>query len=306
MKILTEITHPKDAVTKEYVDAHVSDPIYYGDTEPSGYSLWWKILLPIPEADTLDGCSWANIREISDAGVATNYWNIGDCKEITINGQLSKGLTLNNAQLWVFIIGFDHDISIELNGGHTITFNGFKTSINDSDTYALCDSGYINEKTSGTWFNMNNSNTNTGSWNSSGMRSTVIPQIISCLPLDLQSVLKTVKKKSIETYDQTTLEETSDKLFLLAESEIFGGTVQAKTSEGTQYPWFTSKGITTSSYANNVRKKYTTSAQTAACFWWERSPYSKYSNLFCNVNTNGAAGGSDPSFSYGVSPAFCV
>ncbi len=75
---------------------------------------------------------------------------MGDCKEITINGTLSDGLTLDNAKLWVFIIGFDHDIDTELNGGHTITFNGFKTSVNDSDTYALCDSGYMNYKTSGT------------------------------------------------------------------------------------------------------------------------------------------------------------
>ncbi len=135
---------------------------------------------------------------------------------------------------------------------------------------------------------MNNSDTNTGSWNSSRMRSTVIPQIISRLPSDLQSVLKTVKKKSIKTYNATTLEETSDKLFLLAESEIYGGASYAKTSEGTQYPWFTSKGITTSSWINNVRKNYNGSAGSA-CVWWERSPTFVDSDYFCFVNVNGSA-----------------
>lgn len=146
----------------------------------------------------LKDTSWAQIKQASDSGKAASYWNVGDCKSVVMNGMLSDGLTLSNKTLWVFIIGFDHDISTELPGGHTITFNGFKTSENDSNTYALVDSGYGNGKTSGIWFNMNNSDTNTNSWKGSRMRSEVMPKFISAMPSDLQAVLKTVTKQSIK------------------------------------------------------------------------------------------------------------
>ena len=137
---------------------------------------------------TLNNNDWETIKQVADASAGANYWSVGDTKQIAINGKLSDGLTLSNYSTYVYIIGFDHNASVE---GTGIAFQGFKTVQTGGIDVALCDSAYPNDKTSGQWFNMNNSNTNSGGWNSSRMRSTTLPLVKSSLPPDLQAVLKT-------------------------------------------------------------------------------------------------------------------
>ena len=57
----------------------------------------------------LDENSWIAIKLVSSLGIGANYWSVGDCKEITMNGKVSDGLTLTNYTAWVFIIGFNHN-----------------------------------------------------------------------------------------------------------------------------------------------------------------------------------------------------
>ena len=259
--------------------------------------------------------SWEVIRQISDMGIAATTWNIGDCKEVKLNGYIGDNFTASNLTTYMFIIGFDHDINTELPGGHTITLQGFKSSLSDSNTYALVDSGYNSSKTSGKWFNMKNSNSNSGGWADSTtlMRVNIMPAFISALPSDMQSVLKTVTKQYIPTYNVASVSTCQDKAFLLSESEIFGttGTVGsnkwAKTVEESQYTWFANKSITPSSYGANVRYRFGASgATTSTCCWWERSPYYSNSTIFCCVGTDGNAGANSASYSIGVAPAVCV
>ena len=75
----------------------------------------------------LNDTSWATIKQVSDAGAGANFWAIGDCKQITMNGKVSDGLTLTNYSAWVFIIGFNHNAERQGNG---ITFQGFKATKN--------------------------------------------------------------------------------------------------------------------------------------------------------------------------------
>ena len=44
----------------------------------------------------LNETSWAAIKQVSDANKGANYWAVGDCKQITMNGKVSDGLTLTN------------------------------------------------------------------------------------------------------------------------------------------------------------------------------------------------------------------
>lgn len=57
----------------------------------------------------LNNTSWAAIKQVSDANMGANFWSVGDCKEVTMNGKVSNGLTLTNYSAWVFIIGFNHN-----------------------------------------------------------------------------------------------------------------------------------------------------------------------------------------------------
>ena len=212
-----------------------------------------------------------------------------------MNGKVSDGLTLSNYTAWVYIIGFNHNAEIEGNG---IAFQGFKATDKGTDV-CLTDSGYNSTKTSGTWFNMNNSNTNAGDWSSSHMRSAVMPLIKSAFPSDLQSVIKSSK---IFTADSDiSMRSTQDEVFLLAEYEVFGSITNASIQEQKhlkQYSYYS---------AGNSKVKYKHNATTTAAYWWERSPISGDSNGFCRVDTGGSASsGYTATYSYSVSPAFKV
>ena len=137
-------------------------------------------------SQVLDENSWHVIKLVSSLGTGANYWAVGDCKQITMNGKVSDGLTLTDYTAWVFIIGFNHNAEREGNG---ITFQGFKASKNGTPV-CLVDSGYNNIKTSGTWFNMNNSTTNAGGWEASLMRKNVVPLMTAACAAELQAVIK--------------------------------------------------------------------------------------------------------------------
>lgn len=66
------------------------------------------------------------------------------------------------------------------------------------------------------------------------------------------------------------------------------------SGEGAQYAYYKA--------GNSKVKNRSGSANS----WWERSPYSGYSNIFCRVYSNGGAGGDGANDSIGVAFGFCV
>ena len=139
----------------------------------------------------LNDNSWAAIKQVSNANMGANFWSVGDCKEVTMNGKVSDGLTLTNYSAWVFIIGFNHNAEREGNG---IAFQGFKATKNGTPV-CLVDSRYNNQCNS-VWFCMNAATpqglaTNAGGWESCGMRKDIMPLIKAAFPSDLQTVIKT-------------------------------------------------------------------------------------------------------------------
>ena len=244
----------------------------------------------------LNDTIWAIIKQVSDAGEGQNYWAVGDCKEVTLNGKVSDGLTLSDYSAWVYIIGFNHNSEREGNG---IAFQGFKATKNGTPV-CLTDSGYNSNKTSGTWFNMNNTNTNNGGWSSSRMRSAVMPLIKSALPADLQAVIKSSTIFTAPNAGNISLTATQAEVFLLAEYEIFGSIINASSQERNylkQYSYYS---------AGNSRVKYQHNAASVSAVWWGRSPNGSYTYAFCYVNTNGSSGYIGASYSFGVSPCFKV
>ena len=263
------------------------------------YAVTVETALPIPTV--LNNATWAQIKEVAEKSQGPNYWSVGDTKQITMNGKVSDGLTLSNYSTYVYIIGFNHNSSIE---GTGIAFQGFKTAASGGIDVALCDSGYPNSKTSGQWFNMNNSNTNGGGWSSSRMRSTTLPLVKSALPSDLQAVIKTTSIYSDNTGGGSDtasyVTATQDELYLLAEFEIFGARTYANSAERNyqkQYAYYV---------AGNSKVKYNHSSAATAVAWWERSAYAAHAFGFCRVRTNGAADAYNANFSYGLAVAFKV
>ena len=141
---------------------------------------------------------------------------------------------------------------------------------------------------------MNGSNTNVNGWRGSTMRTSTMATLLNQLSSDLKSVLKFVNKVTSKGNNQSGLETTSDKLFLLSEIEVFGATQYSYAGEGKQYEYYTA--------GNSTIKKVNGSANA----WRERSPYSGNTNDFCCVTNTGGAGNGGASYSYGVSFGFCV
>ena len=248
-------------------------------------------------AQELNDTSWAAIKQVSDANMGANFWSVGDCKEITMNGKVSDGLTLTNYSAWVFIIGFNHNAEREGNG---IAFQGFKATKNGTPV-ALTDSSYNSSKTNGTWFNMNNSQSNNGGWKASRMRTAVMPLIKSSLPADLQAVIKPSTIYTATRSGNIDCTASDDDVFPLGEYEVFGTTSKATSKEPNylkQYAYYS---------AGNSKVKYRHNYTASAAIWWLRSPIASDSGSFCSVYTNGVSYASGYAQNiYGVSPAFKV
>ena len=154
----------------------------------------------------LETASWDIIRSVSESGIASSTWSVGDKKTVAIDG----------VNYQVQIIGFNHDDKTA----------GGKAGI----TFQMVDC-------LSTEYNMNSSNTNNGGWKNSAMRSRM-STFLSQLPSDLQSVIKAVNKLVSVGNKTSTIETVSDKLFLLSEVEIFGFTTYSFAGEGSQYEWY--------------------------------------------------------------------
>ena len=262
--------------------------------------IWEK---PVTISAVLNDNDWATIRAVSDAGQAANYWNIGDRKGVTLNGKVSDGLTLNNYTCYCFIIGFDHNSEKE--GANRIHFQFGFNALSGGKQIAFVDSGYKVAKTSGAWFNMKLTQTNTGGWKNSLLRSQVMNSIKNCLPSDLETVLKTVTKYTDNTGGGTESEanvtQTTDTIFILSVVEArgyYGYSNRYETNYQKRYAY----------YDNGNLVFYKHSDGSSAVIWWLRSPYVYNSNSksFNTIYENGANNAHTATYSLGIAPAFCV
>lgn len=257
---------------------------------------------------TLSSNSWAVIKAVSDAGQGANYWAVGDTKRITLNGKVGA-YTFSNFNVDVFILGFNHNSSKE--GSNRIHFQIGKVS---GKAVALCDSQY-NGSGSSAMFHMNSSDSNSGGWNGSYMRKTLLGNsntpastlensLMAALPSDLLAVMKTVTKYTDNTgggsNSSGNVTATADYLFLLAEFEVFGTRYWANQYEQNsqkQYDYYK---------AGNSRVAYNHSAVSTAVWWWLRSAYYGTGYAFCDVFTDGSYGSGGAYYSAGLRPGFAV
>ena len=283
----------------------------------------------------LESATWAQISRISQAGTASSYWSVGDTKKIQLNGTVGT-LTLSNYDTYVYIIGFDHNSSLE---GSGISFGGFKTAAANGTNVALCDASYDSYKTDGTKiFNMNHwGNYNYGGWKGCDARYDILgsvdtapsgygssPQtnrtgndagattatspvantLMAALPSDLRAVMKPVTKytdnKGNSSDVAANVTSSVDYLPLLSEYEVQGARSYANQYEKNsqaQYAY----------YANgNSKIKYNHSSSGSAVYWWCRSAYSGSSTGFCLVHTDGSANLYSARISCGLAPAFLI
>ena len=289
----------------------------------------------MPTKKALNDQTWAEIRQVSDAGQGSSYWSVGDRKAVLVNGTV--GTLAVNQTLYVYILGFNHNSAKEGNG---IQFGTFKTALSGGTDVCLVDGSYNSYKTDGSKiFNMNHwGNYNYGGWKACDLRydilgstnkapvnygkaratsdtgydaptntatSPVANTLMAALPADLRAVMKPITKytdnKGNSSDVAANVTSSLDYLPLLAEQEIFGGnrtySNQYEKNSQVQYAYYS---------AGNSKVKYRHSATGSTAYWWERSPYYGSYNYFCLVLANGVANYSYARISIGLAPAFMV
>lgn len=270
-------------------------------------------------SSTLNDNDWATISDVAAAGTGDSYWDVGDCKAVSVSGTV--GTQSISGTYYVYILGFAH------NGATgTIDFGTFKTSASGGTDICLIDGSYGSYKTDGTkLFNMNHSsNTNSGGWKGCDLRydvlgstntdggnagtttatSPVSGTLMAALPSDLRAVMKPMTIYTDNTGGGTdtasNVTTSVDYLPLLAEFEIFGTRSYANSAEQNyqkQYTYFSS---------GNSKVKYRHSATGSTARWWERSPCYITSSYFCGVDADGLANNYTARSSFGLAPAFRV
>ena len=261
-------------------------------------------------SSTLNNNEWSVIKSVSDAGQGANYWSIGDRKAVTLNGTVGK-LSLSNVTTYAFIIGFNHNASVE--GSNRIHFQLAKTALSGGTDVCLCDSSYNSNVSTTGYFSMNSSRTNSGGWASSQMRTNICGTslssysgtIIAVIPAALRAVLKSVTKYTDNTANgggstASYVTATTDYFFLLSEFEVFGSITYGNTNEKNkqaQYAYYS---------AGNSKIKYKHDGTSTAAYWWLRSPYASASGSFVVVDTDGTVNSSTAYYSLGFAPGFCV
>ena len=260
-------------------------------------------------SSTLNNNEWSVIKFVSDSGQGANYWSIGDRKEVTLNGTVGH-LSLSNYKTYAFIIGFNHNASVE--GSNRIHFQLAKTALSGGKDVALCDSKYNSQVSATGYFSMNSSRTNSGGWASSQMRTNICGTslssysrtIIAVIPAALRAVLKSVTKYTDNTGGGSTaasaVTATTDYFFLLSEFEVFGSIKYANRNESSkqaQYAYYS---------AGNSKIKYKYNRTSTAVDWWLRSPFESTSGYFVLVSTKGTVSGNYAYYSHGFAPGFCV
>ena len=223
---------------------------------------------------TLQNATWSFIAQASAAGLASEYWSVGDEKTIYLT---------TGEEVTLVILGFDHDTLYSGGGLAGITF-GTKELI--VDTYA-----------------MNTSDTNAGGWYSSAMRQTKMQDLLQKLPSDLRSVIKRVIKRTTSGSSSTTISNSPDYLFLFSEVEIDGTTENGYAGEGTRYAYWIGVKDGTS---NAGRRKRLENGAGDYADWWLRSPNLDYGDSFQYIRANGYVRENYANTAKGICFGFCV
>ena len=141
---------------------------------------------------------------------------------------------------------------------------------------------------------INATNTHAGGWEKSELRGRLnTGDLWSLLPSELQSKVKSVTKMTdnLGGGKAGTPSATTDKVFLLSTTEVYGDL----QSDGAQYEYYKSKGVTTSNY----------SSASSSSYHWTRSVHPGNSASFRCVHSNGSYDYYSATNIYCVFPAFC-
>ena len=203
--------------------------------------------------------SWAAIIKACQEKQVPDTWHVGD----------SCNMAIDNKTYAIDIIGKNHDDYADGSGKAPLTFQMHTT-------YA-------------TQYKMNGAEYNNCGWKNCLVRtSNAFPKLKQVMPAEVVAALKAVTKKTTAGGASSSIDTTSDTLFLLSEIEVQGTRTHSYAGEGTQYAYYKT--------AANRKKNRA---------WYLRSPRINSTSCFCRTGWDGDADWSVASEVDGIAAAWC-
>lgn len=203
--------------------------------------------------------SWAAIIKACQEKQVPDTWNVGN----------SCNMTIGKKTYAIDIIGKNHDDYADGSGKAPLTFQMHTT-------YA-------------TQYKMNGVERNDCGWKNCLVRiSNAFPKLKEVMPAEVVAALKAVTKKTTAGGSSSSIDTTSDTLFLLSEIEVQGTRTHSYAGEGTQYAYYKT--------AANRKKNRA---------WYLRSPRINSTSCFCRTGWDGEADWSVASEVDGIAAAWC-
>ena len=277
---------------------------------------WYKTATPVGGGGSVELVTWQDGTDEQIAAMINAYyegkltldqikdvWTEGDVRNVDISAINTTGTYNNNTwsvgeshraqTIQMEILDFDHDTLTTPIGSITkalitVDMKGClrDATVTDTTGSSNAERGY-----------MNSTNDNTTGWTNCARRKWCNGGFYQALPEYFRTLVKPVNKLTSAGDQSSTINTDSDYVFLLSEIEIFGTTTYSYSGEGTQYSW----------YGKNSTNRYKmpgwSSSYPLSGYWWERSPYSSYSDTFCDVNRGGSASSGSASSTFGLVPA---
>ena len=203
--------------------------------------------------------SWAAIIKACQEKQVPDTWHVGDRCNMAIDKKTYA----------IDIIGKNHDDYADGSGKAPLTFQMHTT-------YA-------------TQYKMNGAEYNNCGWKNCLVRtSNAFPALKKVMPAEVVAALKAVTKKTTAGGASSSIDTTSDTLFLLSEIEVQGTRTHSYAGEGTQYAYYKT--------AANRKKNRA---------WYLRSPRINSTSCFCRTGWDGEADWSVASEVDGIAAAWC-
>lgn len=243
----------------------------------------------IPLQPVFGDNSWTMIRRAFRNGLASGLWAVGDQKEVTLGDGNTYHIRIADMQSGRY----------NLTDGSGTTNGVFEFVECLPTSYPINSSkvtdGDVTAYTAGGWAMCQMKNTTLG------------VTVWGLLPDDMKNAISEITLNEY-SYSAPSPRESTNKLFLPAETEIFMS--RHNSGEGSQmgcikYDRFDYYASATTDNSLPLRQKYRL-GQTSATYWWLRSPSASSSGSFCVVSDYGSYGTNGATFSYGVAPCFAI
>ena len=215
--------------------------------------------------------TWAELKTKTAAGDFSGI-NIGDYKDVTLS---------NGEKVRMEVAGIDTYIGHQSNNNHRIY--------------------WISRDCLKTTYAMNDTNTNTGGFPASKLKTTLNTTIFNMLPAEVQAVI-VADKRLCSTKGSWEWKE-DQKLWLPSEVEVWGFNSWSEVGYGNGC------GIQFPIFAGSLRHickglGFGAAATGSRCGWWCDSPCASSTTNFCYVSTVGLANNNYASSALGVPVCF--